>query len=102
MLRMKEEECKKVKEDLRERSQGQDNWVEEKERLKEDLEKADATIKNLNGKMNNLNKELKMYKLNLRKHEADHGSLEVLRTQMEATVLKIEQVEKKSEDLELE
>ena len=108
-LRLKEEEVKKMKEEMRKKSHGQDDWdkekgkwEEEKEKLKEDLEKADATIRNLNGKMNNLNKEYKMAKLNLRKHEADNGSLEVLRTQMEATILKIEQVEKKSEDLELE
>ena len=70
--------------------------------LKKLLAKADATIANLNGRQNNLAKELKTAKANLRKAEVDHRAFEKVQTAMESTLMKIEKLEQKCDELEHE
>ena len=53
-----------------------------KENLKKEHEKAAATIKNFNGRLVNVSKELKTAKANLRKHEVDFTSFEKVRTSL--------------------
>ena len=101
-MEQKMDEKEKEAEDLRQRIAVAERQSPAKEALKADLERADATIANLNGRMANLSKELKVAKANLRKHEVDFESFEKVRTSMQATLLKVEKVEKKCEEVEME
>ena len=105
-LKEKDEEVKKLKEAIRKMDDpdepSKEDLLIEKEGLKKDLIRAEENIKNINGKMINQAKELKTAKANLRKHEVDHVSFEKVKTSLDVTLLQIQEIERKCDELESE